>query len=217
MARIVVKERGELDELLTLAPERYEVASPRDSTCAKLCDVAKLATGAVRAGETKPTVALDTTHAIEGFIALRPLEQADGVKSNKKRIQPGDVIVSRLRPYLRQIAYVDGALAEHFADVTLCCSTEFYVLRPLTNASIAFLVPFLLGDGVQALLARSQEGGHHPRVPAKRLMSLPIPQPVLENRERLSMEYEAVVAALRAAERARSDIVARLNKDTTSK
>lgn len=52
-------------------------------------------------------------------------------------MRKGDVIISRLRPYLRQVAYVDEDRKE-----ILGASTEFFVIRARNNESIAYLVPF---------------------------------------------------------------------------
>ena len=80
----------------------------------------------------------------------------------KKIIKAGDVIISRLRPYLKQVAFVDKVLCEHYDSVL--CSTEYFVLRSKDqHISIAFIVPVLLSREVQNMLISSQEGGHHPR------------------------------------------------------
>jgi hypothetical protein len=120
--------------------------------------------------------------------------------SAKKLLRPGDVIVSRLRPYLRQVALVDAELAG--PGVGLACSTEFFVLRPAGGGeSIAFLVAFLLGDGAQSALAACVEGGHHPRFGQAALEQLVVPADVLARRDELSARVEAAVAAARRGER----------------
>ncbi len=50
------------------------------------------------------------------------------------------VLISRLRPYLRQVAFVDKDIGDGHA-VELACSTEFFVLRSLTAEPIGFSVP----------------------------------------------------------------------------
>ena len=91
-------------------------------------------------------------------------------------IRPRQVVISRLRPYLRQVAWVDaGLLAEQTPGTELICSTEFFVLESVGSASVAFLVPFLLSLPIQAVLAAAQAGGHHPRFNERTLMTLPIP------------------------------------------
>ena len=79
------------------------------------------------------------------------------------------------------------------------CSSEFYVLESKDGSSIAFLVPFLLSQRVQSVLAASQEGGHHPRFNERTLKSLPIPAFLLERRVELSTIVEHAVAQARQA------------------
>jgi hypothetical protein len=119
---------------------------------------------------------LDTTHATEGFIRVTKGKAADqSIKSAKKRVRPGDVIISRLRPYLRQVAYLTPRLF-HSGDKerVVLCSTEFFVLRGHAHESIAFLAPLLLSRSHQEILSVSQEGGHHPRFTADTLLGLAV-------------------------------------------
>ena len=104
--------------------------------------------------------------------ALRATEPPS---SAKKRVRPGDLLVSRLRPYLRQIAFVHPALR---AECGRRDGVLDGVLRPVAEASgesLAFLLPWLLGEETQAILAAAQEGGHHPRVPRETLLALRVP------------------------------------------
>jgi hypothetical protein len=79
------------------------------------------------------------------------------------------------------------------------CSTEFYVLTPKGEESIAFLVPWLLSDAVQAIFAKATTGGHHPRFDEALLWSLRVPQAIYRKRAALSRTVEqATLAALRA-------------------
>ncbi|MFN2529329.1 MAG: class I SAM-dependent DNA methyltransferase [Candidatus Baltobacteraceae bacterium] len=201
-------DEAQLDENLTLAPERNTgAAAPARAAC--IGDVAKNTSTYCKPGEPGPFVVVDTTHALDGFISTRPLETVKVLRSNKKRLQAGDVIVSRLRPYLRQVAYVDAELLQRFPGAQLCCSTEFYVLRTDRDEDAAFLVPFLLTSEIQVLLARSQEGGHHPRVPCGVVTNIALSAGLLRARHPLSTEFARVVAAFREVERARELLVRR--------
>ena len=110
------------------------------------------------------------------------------------------MIISRLRPYLRQVAWVDAGLLEaEVPGLELLCSTEFFVLDSEDGASIAFLVPLLLSAQVQSVLAASQEGGHHPRFNERTLTMLPIPASLIERRADLSEQVEHAVNQARRA------------------
>lgn len=200
---------GELDQYLILAPERYigrygddlqpgvllsELARVRKETV----NPAKAAAGGFRVA--------DTGDAEEGLLKLdRPA--ADKVGSTKKRLRAGDVIISRLRPYLRQVAYVDSELFTD--DVAVVGSTEFYVLSSVDGEPISFLVPWLLSTPVQAALAASLEGAHHPRFHDTTLMQMRVPAQLLEVRARVSDEVEQAVRSYRVARRGLSDALAK--------
>jgi restriction endonuclease S subunit len=122
----------------------------------------------------------------------------DEVGSSKKVVKQGDVIISRLRPYLRQVAFVDGGLVP--PDVTILCSTEFFVIRSVDDQSISFLAPYLLSSAVQTALAAAQEGGHHPRFSPSVLNGLYLPVELIAERASVSATVEEAAAALRTAE-----------------
>ena len=205
MAISTVLDVSRLDKGSVLAPERYD---PRrryvENSGPRVSDIVNLLreqTSAETAEATQQFLVLATGDARDGII--RPtMPPCDGssIGSTKRRIRPGQVIVSRLRPYLRQVAWVDGGLLEFQERRTeLVCSSEFYVLDSKDGASIAFLVPFLLSQRVQSVLAASQEGGHHPRFNEQTLKSLPIPAFLLERRVELSALVEQAVIQARQA------------------
>ena len=185
-----------LDANFVLAPERYDPRRhPAKLTRIMLGDVAEVVhdmVSPVKADKNKQFLVLDTGEVREGIIRTNknPVSTSN-IGSAKKRVLPGDVIISRLRPYLRQVAYVDHLLLNAFPNtVEILCSTEFFVLRSLNSQSIAFLVPYLLSEGVQKMLSASQEGGHHPRFNIKTLQTVPIPDDIIANRDKVSSEVE---------------------------
>lgn len=201
MALVSTHKANLLGPSLVLAPERYD---PRRSVetsegSVLLGEVISLARRTVSpSSDLAQYLVLDTSDAREGVVIGRKLPTTS-IGSAKKSAQPGDVIISRLRPYLRQVAYVDNGIL-NLSEATLVCSTEFYVLRPRDERSIAFLVPFLLSDQVQEVLAASQEGGHHPRFSDSTLLGLPIPKKLLDNREPASAAIETAVTCYRECE-----------------
>jgi hypothetical protein len=198
------------DELggdLVLAPERYDprsqVAGPT-GTGARLDDLVEVAGTSVQPAAWAtgaPLLVLDTTHAYEGFVLARqPPQRGLRLASAKRRLQPGDVIISRLRPYLRQVAYVDEGLFRLDPDGNqVAASSEFYVLRRSAGLEPAALVPFLLSPSVQSALAAGQEGGHHPRFRRELLASLTVPQAIVQAAAATAERIQAGADALRAA------------------
>jgi hypothetical protein len=210
MARQAVAAIADLDFGLILAPERYD---PTRRSLARsertVGAVARLVTAQVNrktADASNGYLVLDTGDAREGVVMTRkePVRASD-LRSSKKRVEPGDVIISRLRPYLRQVALVDAAICERADRVV--CSTEFYVLRDREEGSLAFLVPWLLSEPVQAVLASAQEGGHHPRFNSDVLQELPVPDALWREREAASSQMERAVSHLRQSERAVGELV----------
>ena len=206
MALVTVKTQAELGVDLVLAPERYD---PRreslngDQNAVPLSSVAETVRHTVSPSKNGGArcLVLDTSDVREGVV----VEQKEAVSgsdigSAKKVVRAGDVIISRLRPYLRQVGLVDAELWNVEAGVQLTCSTEFHVLRSLGGESIAFLVPFLLSRPVQDVLSASQEGGHHPRFNESTLLNLPIPKRVLDGRVETSRAIEECVKQYRRCE-----------------
>jgi hypothetical protein len=200
MATSAVVRVGELGKRFVLAAERYTqvsvTSSNLTSTVTTVADVvmlvSTLVTPAQVAGSDDVLVVLDTSDVVDGIVsdhAARVPGRALG--STKRRVQVGDVVVSRLRPYLRQIGVVDEEVA---GDCALVGSTELLVLRSTDARSIAFLVPLLLRDDVQAQLQASVEGGHHPRFHKDVLLRVVVDDEVLARREAIS---RAVLQAVR--------------------
>ena len=204
MAVTAVIQYGSLSDCAVLAPERYD---PRriqnvDENAVALSDLVSIEnpTLSVKAlASNARYLVLDTGDSFEGVVRPRT-NPVDGstIRSSKKLVKKGDVIISRLRPYLRQVAYVDDILIESASNVLV--STEFFILRPRNSKeSGAWLVPFLLSSEIQTILGRSQEGGHHPRFNKETLSGLLVPLPVVKSRQKTSQATEKHVNAIRQA------------------
>ena len=197
---------------LVLAPERYD---PRRSLsvaegAVRLGDVVEVlhVTASPNQMERSRVLVLDTSDAREGIVSCRkgPVSARE-IGSTKKLVEQGCVLISRLRPYLRQVAYVDDEVPGWAADVPMYCSTEFFVLRSVDDQPISFVVPFLLSGPVQTVLAASQEGGHHPRINQNALLELPVPPALMERREEDSRQVEEAVSLFRRSEQLRDGLV----------
>lgn len=202
MTEIVTRRVSMLDNGFILAPERYDprrqmqVDGESVITIGDLVTVSKeLVSQSKTSGEY---LVLDTSDVREGMVVFRKELTAE-IGSTKKRVHRGNVIISRLRPYLRQAAFVDNEIPVA-NGIPIVCSTEFYVLQGSERESIAFLVPYLLSDDVQAVLAASQEGGHHPRFDRDTLCNIPVPKDVIQNRRSVSADVERSVRLFRESE-----------------
>jgi hypothetical protein len=204
--KVAVRTLAELAPDYVLAPERHVVAAGAAHAAASIAGVPLgdlVVERRERVDPSEGAVVLDTSHARDGILDVAgALRDGAGGKSAKKRAAEGDLVVSRLRPYLRQIALVHPSSVALACGRPLALSTEFYVLAPRERGEdLAFLVPFLLSEDVQRALAGAQEGGHHPRVPRSSLFALHVPRSVLRVRAKRS---RAVTEALAEVYRASS-------------
>jgi type I restriction enzyme M protein len=200
---VVIRPLAELGENVTLAPERHRATRLNGEEGVLLSSLALERADRVVGTALKDAVVFDTTHAKDGLLDVRAALRAPGPPSSaKKLVLPGDLLVSRLRPYLRQVAFVHPALALECGGQPMACSTEFYVFSPLASGeSLAFLLPWLMGDAAQAILGAAQEGGHHPRVPRETVLALRVPSVRVRDRKRISREVEGGIEALLEARR----------------
>lgn len=136
---------------------------------------------------------LDTGNADRGLLNLRGNE-SKGRTSQKKFVPEGAVIVSRLRPYLKQVAYLPHGTAKRLGKEATYCSTEFYVLTAKSpEENIAYLVPWLLSEKVQSVFAQATTGGHHPRFDEELLEQLTVPHAWHKARKKVSKDVESAV------------------------
>lgn len=118
---------------------------------------------------------LDTNNARDGLLDLPVLgNPGTGRVSAKKTALEGDVIVSRLRPYLRQVAMIPPGASELLEQRQFYCSTEFFVLRRKDGGNAAGLVAWLLSEPIQSMMSDAATGGHHPRINVDLLLSAPV-------------------------------------------
>lgn len=216
MAQHSVVSVEQLDKGIILAPERYDPrrrSAISDVDGVAVSNIAWIARDIVAPNNADPDykyLVLNTSDAREGFIVGNAeLVDAVGLGSAKKVVNFGDVIISRLRPYLRQVAFADVLLFDRAnTRILVVCSTEFYVLRSKDQQSIAFLVPYLLSALVQSILSSSQEGGHHPRFTESSLENLVVPNNIVVNREELSAAIENADDSTRRAEASIQSLIA---------
>jgi hypothetical protein len=140
----------------------------------------------------------DLTDALTPFLDdTTPTATAGEIKSTKKRFEPGDLVVSRLRSYLKEIAVVlpsDGA--------PLVGSTEFIVLRSRkTGLSAEALLVFLRSMPIQTVLKWCQDGSNHPRFAEKELLRLPVPDAILKVQDKIASKIKEAIAARQESRR----------------
>lgn len=142
----------------------------------------------------------DLTDAFAPFLddTKEPIPTSD-VGSIKKLFQPGDILVSRLRSYLRQVAIALGS-----DNLPSVASTEFIVLRSKLGAngpvSAETLLLYLRSEPVQKVLSWSQDGSNHPRFDWHIITQLPVPPAIVGANRDLEDMIRASINLLRGAE-----------------
>ncbi|WGZ90133.1 MAG: hypothetical protein QJT80_11575 [Candidatus Thiocaldithrix dubininis] len=124
----------------------------------------------------------DLTDALSPFLdADKELVYPESISSTKKVLSEGQIIVSRLRSYLKEIA-----LVLHDCHVPMVASTEFIVLKPIGKMNVATLMVYLRSILPQIIFKWSQDGSNHPRFDEKELLNLQVPNILLEHQQEIS-------------------------------
>lgn len=209
MAICVIKTTAQLGPQFVLTPERYNpkrrmnLSDENDGVL--LSEIITLENSIIASKKDASVwYQINTSDAMGGYLRIPP--NPEQINSNKKILKTGDIIISRLRPYLRQVAYVDVDL-----NSQLCASTEFYVLRARNNESIAFLIPFLLSDAAQNVFANSVEGSQHPRFKEEDILNLVIPSQLFQEREKVSQDIRNAICQYREYEKSLGLAIRRIN------
>jgi hypothetical protein len=211
MAICILKSNKQLGVNFILTPERY---NPRrrmsidNEDTILMSEIVEIVNDIItkKQAQGKSIIQINTSDAMGGYLNINS-EVNDSINSNKKILRKGDVIISRLRPYLRQVAYVDEDRKE-----ILGASTEFFVIRARNNESIAYLVPFLLSQPAQLVFENSVEGSQHPRFKEEDVLNLKIPKNIYDERENISKRVIEAIESYRSYERSIFKEIMEMNK-----
>ena len=211
MAICILKSNKQLGVNFILTPERY---NPRrrmsidNEDTILMSEIVEIVNVIItkKQAQGKSIIQINTSDAMGGYLNINS-EVNDSINSNKKILRKGDVIISRLRPYLRQVAYVDEDRKE-----ILGASTEFFVIRARNNESIAYLVPFLLSQPAQLVFENSVEGSQHPRFKEEDVLNLKIPKNIYDERANISKRVIEAIESYRSYERSIFKEIKEMNK-----
>ena len=211
MAICILKSNKQLGVNFILTPERYNPRSRMsidDEDTILMSEIVEIVNDIItkKQAQGKSIIQINTSDAMGGYLNINS-EVNDSINSNKKILRKGDVIISRLRPYLRQVAYVDEDRKE-----ILGASTEFFVIRARNNESIAYLVPFLLSQPAQLVFENSVEGSQHPRFKEEDVLNLKIPKNIYDERANISKRVIEAIESYRSYERSIFKEIKEMNK-----
>jgi len=162
-----------------------------------------------KANTGKSILNFDLNDALRYFVDEAGLMMPENeIGSIKKRMKNGDVIVSRLRSYLKEIALVEVS-----NDVEAVGSSEFVVLRPKsTEVCPEVLAAYLRSEPVQIILKWSQDGSNHPRFQEEELLAIKLPDRVLKLQGEIRRLIRAGIEAYRDAQRLLSEAKAEVER-----
>jgi type I restriction enzyme, S subunit len=148
-------------------------------------------------GNDKNVYNYDLTGALRYFLDddIQPTLVSE-LGSTKVRFQTDDVVVSRLRSYLREIAVVCTPQSAFCVG-----SSEFYVLRSKGWVTPELLLVYLRSDPVQKILKWCQKGSNHPRFDEREIITLKLPDNILEKQNEVTTLVQNGIEAYREAKR----------------
>lgn len=111
----------------------------------------------------------------------------------RRPIQPGDILFSNVRTYLRNVAIV---LPQDDVDI---CSTGFTVLRPSREVEPGFLLYYALTDSFIECVGDTQTGTHYPATSDAAVLAQPLPVAPAAEQRRIVAQVEALLARVNAA------------------
>lgn len=133
----------------------------------------------------------DLTDALQFFLPDIDTMPTSELGSTKKRFRHGDLVVSRLRSYLKEIALVEAS------SHTCVGSTEFIVLRPHVSSIVhpEMLLVYLRSEPVQKILRWCQDGSQHPRFKEEELLSIKLPVRLLAAQNNVKAKVREAIQA----------------------
>lgn len=111
--------------------------------------------------------------------------EADGVISPKQRFVPGQVLFSKIRPYLRK------AILATFEGV---CSADMYPIWPGAGLEAEYLLYWLTAEDFRDIAAPHQGRTLLPKINQEGLNSTPLPMPPLAEQRRIVAKLDALTA-----------------------
>ena len=120
----------------------------------------------------------------------KTIKTMDAPSRASRALHPGDTVFSMVRPYLKNIAYIDSSIADSIA------SSGFYVCSPINSVNKRYnyylmISPYVI-DGLNAFM----KGDNSPSIRKDDLEQFPFPLPPLAEQQRIVDRIERLFAQL---------------------
>lgn len=121
-------------------------------------------------------VAPDHIESGSGRLISTSTAQEQGAISGKYEFQPGDIVYSKIRPYLRKAI---------LANFTGLCSADMYPLRPKNGVRPEFIFATILGESFSRYAESVSERSGFPKINRKELSEFILALPSEKEQERI--------------------------------
>lgn len=140
-----------------------------------------------------------------GRIIKRVTVQDDGVKSAKHKFYQGQIIYSKIRPYLNKVC---------FADVEGVCSADMYPIK--ANIETKYLLYYMLSEKFVYWATQQQGRVVLPKINQKALNKIPVPTPSIREQQEIVRRVESLFAKADEVEKLYFDAKKRVDRLTQS-
>jgi type I restriction enzyme S subunit len=168
----------------------------RDNQKRRLIDVVTLPKGQVDPQQepykSLTLVAPDHVESCTGRLLARKSAREQGASSGKYEVSSGDVVLSKIRPYLRKVVY---------ADFEGTCSADMYPLRATKEIYPRYLLYVLLGENFSRFAESVSERTGIPKLNREELSQYSLILPPLNEQRRISEILDVINDQLKAAGR----------------
>ncbi len=155
-------------------------------------------------GEFFKYIDIDSINNKNQVVSEPKIVETEKAPSRASRmLHPGDTVFSMVRPYLKNIAYIDDSIADSIA------STGFYICTPRKNVLAKYnyymmISPYVV-DGLNAFM----KGDNSPSIRKEDLEWFPYPIPPLPEQQRIVDRIESLFAKLDEAKEKAQAVVDR--------
>ena len=142
-------------------------------------------------GNTFCYIDIDAVDNIQNIVKSPKMIQTNEAPSRASRkVNNGDTIFSMVRPYLRNIAYIDKTLSSCIA------STGFYVCKPMIGLHPRYLYYMMLSSYVVNGLNQFMKGDNSPSINNDNILSWLYPIPPYSEQVRIAETVQNLHALL---------------------